>query len=88
MNRSPTLSVQTMTLEEVWSGCRSAGDHFKMFGCIAYAYILDEKKRKLDDKGEKCFFLGVSEQSKAYKLYNPSTKKIVISKQVQGTLSS
>lgn len=59
-----------------------------MFGCIAYAYILDEKKRKLDDKGEKCFFLGVSEQSKAYKLYNPSTKKIVISKQVQGTLSS
>lgn len=28
------------------------------------------------------FFLGVSEKSKAYKLYNPITKKIVISHDV------
>ncbi|GMJ14865.1 hypothetical protein HRI_005155700 [Hibiscus trionum] len=40
------------------------------------------KRSKLDDKGEKCIFLGVCEQSKAYKLYNPITKKIVISRDV------
>ncbi|KAK3022536.1 hypothetical protein RJ639_047474 [Escallonia herrerae] len=44
--------------------------------------IPDEKRKKLDDKREKCIFLGVSDQSKAYKLYNPSTKKIVISRDV------
>ncbi|KAL5787161.1 hypothetical protein ACOSP7_004110 [Xanthoceras sorbifolium] len=53
-----------------------------IFGCIAYAHIADEKRKKLDDKGEKCIFLSVSDQSKAYKLYNPITKKIVISRDV------
>ena len=68
-----------MTPEEAWSGWRPKVDHFKKFGCIAYAHIPDQKRTKLDDKGEKCVFLGVSDQSKAYKLYNPCTKKIIIS---------
>lgn len=42
----------------------------------------DQKRRKLDDKGEKCIFLGVSDLSKAYKLYNPITKMIVVSRDV------
>ena len=33
-------------------------------------------------KGEKCVFLNVSETSKAYKLFNPLTKKIVTSRDV------
>ncbi|KAL0367969.1 UNVERIFIED_CONTAM: hypothetical protein Scaly_1015800 [Sesamum calycinum] len=40
------------------------------------------KRTKLDDKGEKCIFLSVYEQSKAYKLYNPITKKVVIGRDV------
>jgi hypothetical protein len=53
-----------------------------VFGCIAYAHVPDEKRKKLDDKGVKCIFLGISEHSKAYKLLNPITKKIVISRDV------
>ena len=68
--------------EEAWSGRKPVVDHFRIFGCIAYAHILDKKRSKLDDKGEKCIFLGVSDQSKAYKLYNPTTKKIIISRDV------
>ncbi|KAL5828603.1 hypothetical protein ACOSQ3_018071 [Xanthoceras sorbifolium] len=60
----------------------SVVDYFRVFGCIVYAHIADEKRKKLDDKGEKCIFLGVSDQSKDYKLYNPITKKIVISRDV------
>ena len=71
-----------MTLEEACSGRSPTVDHFKIFGCVTYAHIPDKKRKKLDDKGEKCIFLGVSEQSKAYKLYNPITKKIVISRDV------
>ncbi|KAK2970503.1 hypothetical protein RJ640_013575 [Escallonia rubra] len=82
LNRSPTFAVQNMTPEEAWSGRRPAVDYFRIFGCISYAHIPDEKRKKLVDKGEKCIFLGVSDQSKAYKLYNPSTKKIVISRDV------
>ncbi|RVW22917.1 Retrovirus-related Pol polyprotein from transposon RE2 [Vitis vinifera] len=68
-----------MTPEEAWSGRKPTVDHFRIFGCIAYAHIPNEKMRKPENKGEKCIFLGVSDKSKAYKLYNPNTMKIVIS---------
>ncbi|PHT94751.1 hypothetical protein T459_02633 [Capsicum annuum] len=55
-----------MTLEEAWSGRKPTVDHFRIFGCITYAHIPDEKRKKLDDKSKKCIFLGVSEASKAY----------------------
>ena len=57
-------------------------DHFKIFGCTACVRIPNQKRTKLDNKGEKCIFLGVSDQSKAYKFYNPITKKIVINRDV------
>jgi hypothetical protein len=36
-----------MTPEEAWSGRKPVVDHFKIFGCIAYAHIPDAKKRSL-----------------------------------------
>ena len=68
--------------EEAWCGRKPTVNHFRIFGCIAYADIPNKKRSKFDDKGEKCIFLGVSDQSKAYKLYNPTTKKIIISHDV------
>lgn len=82
LNRCPTFSVRNKTPEEAWSGHKPTVDYFRVFGCVAYAHVPDEKRRKLDDKGEMCVFLGVSNQAKAYKLYNPSTKKIVVSRDV------
>ena len=71
-----------MTPEEVWSGRKPTVDHFRIFGCIAYAHVPDEKRKKFDAKDEMCVFLGASEASKAYKLFNPLTKKIVTSRDV------
>ena len=79
---SPTLVVQNMTPKEALSRRKLAVDHFRIFGCIAYAHIPDEKMMKLDNKGEKCIFPSVSDKSKAYKLFNPSTMKIIISRDV------
>ncbi|KAL0398210.1 UNVERIFIED_CONTAM: Retrovirus-related Pol polyprotein from transposon RE1 [Sesamum radiatum] len=59
LNRSPTFSVQDMTPEEAWNGRKPVVNYFKIFGCIAYAHIPDEKRKKLDEKAEKCVFLGV-----------------------------
>ena len=39
-------------------------------------------RRKLDEKSHKCISVGYSEESKAYRLYNPITKKYVINKDV------
>ena len=43
----------------------------------------DELRKKLDKKGQKCIFVGYFEDTKAYKLYDPVTKKVIISHDVQ-----
>jgi hypothetical protein len=52
--------------------------HFRVFGCVAHVHIPDAHRKKLDNKSTTCVLLGVSEESKAYKLYNPTDKKIII----------
>ena len=46
-----------------------------MFGCVAYAHVPKEKRKKLDEKSVKCIFTRYSPKSKAYKLYDPLNKK-------------
>ena len=58
LNRCPTKSVKFKTLDEAWSGRKPEVSHLRIFGCIAYAHIPDQKRKKLDDKGEKCIFIG------------------------------
>lgn len=82
LNRSFTLAVTNITPEEAWTWIKPSVDHFKIFGCLAYAHVPDDKRSKLDDKAIKCIFLGVSEESKAHRLYNPLTEKIIISRDV------
>ena len=82
LNRSPIFFVPNMTPKEAWSGRNPVVDHFRIFGCIVYAHVPDEKRKKLDNKGEQCVFLGIIEESKAYKLINPITKKIIINRDV------
>ena len=53
-----------------------------MFGYVAYVHVPEEMRRKLDERSHKCIFVGYSEESKAYRLYNPITKKYVISRDV------
>ncbi|KAF8377730.1 hypothetical protein HHK36_031114 [Tetracentron sinense] len=80
--RCPTKNVKNKTPQEAWSGYKPSVSHLKIFGCIAYAQVPEAKKKKLDDRGEKCIFIGYSEESKAYKLYNPLTNKVVVSRDV------
>ncbi|RDY05840.1 hypothetical protein CR513_10270, partial [Mucuna pruriens] len=75
LNKCPAKNIYDKTLEEVWSGRRPSIRHLRIFGCIAYAHVPDQLRKKLDDKGEKCIFIGYNTNSKAYKLYNPVTKK-------------
>ncbi|XXG89957.1 hypothetical protein AAC387_Pa12g1836 [Persea americana] len=82
LNRCPTKSVRNKTPQEAWSGHKPSLAHLKIFGCVAYAQVPEAKRKKLDDRGEKCIFIRYSEESKAYKLYNPLTKKVVVSRDV------
>lgn len=82
LNRSPTLAVKDQTLEEAWSGVKPSIEYFRVFGCISHVHVADNKRTKLDSKSLPCVLLGVSEESKAYRLYDPTSNKIIVSRDV------
>ena len=81
LNLSPTKAVPNRTPYEAWRGVKPRVSHLKVFGCIAYTTV-KSSHHKLDEKSEKCIFVGYSLQSKAYRLYNPISGKIIISRDV------
>ncbi len=82
LNICPTLAVKNMTPQEALSGVKPSVEHFIIFWSIAHDQVPDAKRTKLDDKSVTCVFLGVSEESKGYRLYDPTTKRIVVCRDV------
>ena len=81
-NRSPTAAVENKTPEEAWSGKKPVVNYFRIFGSIAHVHIPDQKRIKLYDKSIKCVFLIINDESKAWRLYDPVSRKIIIIKDV------
>jgi len=82
LNRCPTNAMKNITPQEAWSGIRPSIKHLRVWGCLAHVHILDATRGKLDDKSFPCILLGVSSELKGYRLFDPKTKRIVISKDV------
>ncbi|KAL0544873.1 hypothetical protein IC582_020003 [Cucumis melo] len=80
-NCSPTRSLWNKTPQQAWTGRKPSIGHLRVFGCMAYAHIPDQKRSKLD-KSEKYVFVGYDASSKGYTLYNPVTKKTIVSRDV------
>ena len=79
-NRSPTSTLVDKTPHEVWYGKKSSIAHLKIFGCDSFMHVPLEKRSKLDNKAEKCIFVGYKDGIKGYKLWNIVTRKIVYSR--------
>jgi len=82
LNTCPTFVVKDMTPEEVCNGVKPLVVLFRVFGCVAYIHIPDARRTKLKNKSLYCVLLGVSQESKSYKLYDPAAKKIVTSRDI------
>ncbi|KAL0554273.1 hypothetical protein IC582_008190 [Cucumis melo] len=54
-NRSPTKSLWNKTSQQAWTGRKPSIGHFRVFRCMAYAHIPDQKRSKLDDKNDVVF---------------------------------
>jgi len=75
LSRCPTAAVPDKTLEEACSGVKPIAEYFRVFGCVAHVHIPDQHIIKLDNKSKRCILLGVSDESKAYRLFDPISKK-------------
>jgi hypothetical protein len=71
-----------MTFEEKFTSKEPDVSHLKMFSCIAYVHVPDEKRSKLDPKAKKCIFIGYSLEQKGYRCFNPSTRKLQVIRNV------
>jgi hypothetical protein len=79
VKRSPFIAIEKKTPMEVWSGTPSDYSQLKVFGCTAYAHV---DNGKLESRAAKCVFVGYGSGVKGFKLWNPVTKKSLLSRSV------
>ncbi|GJV20172.1 retrovirus-related pol polyprotein from transposon TNT 1-94, partial [Tanacetum coccineum] len=80
LNRCPSNNLDNKTPQEAWNGMKPTVSHLRIFGNITYVHVPSQRRSKLDDRSEKHVFVGYDKQSKGYKLYNPVTRKVVVSR--------
>ena len=69
------------TPEKVFTGTRPDLSHLCIFGSVCYCHI--HADTKLETSNEKGLLVGYNETSKAYKVYIPTCKRIIVSRDVQ-----
>lgn len=82
INIIATRSVAKLNPYEMLKGIKPNLDHLKVFGCVGYARTEAVGRIKLDDRSRTLVHLGIEPGSRAYRLFNPTTKKIVVSRDV------
>ena len=82
-NRSPHKAIGSRTPKEAFTGVRPDVEHFRMFGCLAFSHVPSEKMTNLEPTAEKGIFVGYSETSKAYRIYIPVQRKLVVRRDVK-----
>lgn len=82
INRVPCRDNKTKTPEEFWTGSRPDLSILRVFGCLAMKHVPNEKRKKLEAKSIESVFVGYGTDSKGYRLYEPSTRKVSIARDV------
>lgn len=82
-NRCPHKAVDgNKTPEEAYSNNKPDLSHLRVFGCDAYALLQDGHRHKMDPKSRRCVFIGYTAVPGTYRLYDPVTHKVIISRDV------
>ena len=71
------------TPEEMFTGKKPEIGHFRIFGCLTYSHVPSEKRTKLEATGEKGIFVGYDETSKAFRIYLPAQRRVVVRREVR-----
>ncbi|XP_073268029.1 uncharacterized protein [Populus alba] len=83
INRMTSRVLADKTPYELWYGFKPSIDHLKVFGSICYVLKPEVRRRKLDQKVDIGIFIGYSTTSKAYKIYDLNSNKVVVARSVK-----
>ena len=81
INRMPTrvlnYATPSQTLKNTFPNTRLTLDlPSKNFGCTVFVHVPTHLRSKFDPRTKKCIFLGYAPNKKGYKCFNPTTRKI------------
>ena len=82
INRIATRVLVTQTPYEALKGKKPTVEHIRVFGCLGFAKYDSHHLKKLDDRTRTLVHLGIEPGSKAYRLFDPNTRKVVVSRDV------
>lgn len=76
INRTPSSTIGFQTPMEKWSGQPVDYSNLRVFGCLSFVHV---RNNKLQPRAIKCLFLGYLEGIKGYKIWNLTAEKCIIS---------
>ncbi|GJT22147.1 putative ribonuclease H-like domain-containing protein [Tanacetum coccineum] len=76
-NRSLVIPRHEKTPYHIINGRKLSVKFFHIFGSLCYIVRDGENLDKMKEKGDACIFVGYSNQSRAYRVYNKRTRVIV-----------
>ncbi|KAL4385154.1 hypothetical protein GQ457_15G011160 [Hibiscus cannabinus] len=82
INITPTPVLDSRTPFELLFQTVPKVTHLRIFGCLSYASVLPRPETKMHPRSVKCIFLGFPKHSKGYRLFDISTHKVFISRDV------
>ncbi|KAL1209116.1 Retrovirus-related Pol polyprotein from transposon TNT 1-94 [Cardamine amara subsp. amara] len=83
INRTPTKVLNDISPYEVLNKTKPHIDHLRVFGCVCFVLVPGDQRNKLDAKSTRSVFIGYSTTQKGYRCYDPSTKRIMTSRDVK-----
>lgn len=78
LNRIPSSRSNTSPFER-WTGQKPKLSHLRVFGSRTFVHVPDAKRTKLEPKCVEGILVGFCESTKAYRVYIPSQRKVIVS---------
>lgn len=82
-NRCPTTALSGQIPFTLWKGKKPTVIYMHSFGSKAYYKDKGSQKGKFDSSSELGIFMGYDIQSKAYRIHDPKTRKIIVTRDVK-----
>ena len=71
------------TPEEIFTGKKPEVSHLRIFGFLTYSHVPSERRTKFESRARRDIFVGYDETSKAFRIYLPSLRKVVVRRDVR-----
>ncbi|KAJ4710294.1 Retrovirus-related Pol polyprotein from transposon TNT 1-94 [Melia azedarach] len=79
INRGPHTGINLKNPFEVWSGKPADYSNLRAFGCTVYYHV---NEGKLEPRAKKGVFVGYGDGVKGYRIWSPSEKRVILSRNV------